>query len=150
MLKMKKITSLILFTLVGVMSTFAQAEQKEELSGEELKQFASAFQQVQTVNQQAQQKMVKTVEEEGLEVQRYNEIQQAQQDPNQEANATDEELKQYESATQGLEKIQEHTQQEMQEKIIEEGLTINRYQEIAAIVQSDPELQQELQEYLQG
>ncbi len=149
MLKMKKITSLLLFTLIGVMTAFAQSEQQKEVSGEELKQFASAFQQVQTVNQQAQQKMVSTVEEEGLEVQRYNEIQQAQQDPNQEDNATDEELKQYEAATQELEKIQAQAQQEMQGKIIEEGLTVNRYQEIAAIVQSNPELQQKLQEYLQ-
>lgn len=147
---MKKITSFLLFTMIGVMSTFAQTEQKEEVSGEELKQFASAFQQVQTVNQEAQQKMVNTVEQEGMEVQRYNEIQQAQQDPNQEANATNEELKQYEAATQDLEKIQVQAQQEMQEKIIEEGLTINRYQEITVIVQNDPELQQKIQEYLQG
>ena len=147
---MKKLTSLLLFTLISAIGAFSQTEQKENVSGEELKQFASAFQQVQTVNQQAQQTMVKAVEEKGLEVQRYNEIQQAQQDPNQEANATGEELKQYETATQELEKIQVQAQQQMQEKIIEEGLTVNRYQEIATVVQNDPELQQKLQEYLQG
>lgn len=150
MFKMKKITSLILFITIGSMSAFAQTEQKEEVSGEELNQFASALQQVQTVNQQAQGVMIKTIEEEGLEVQRYNEIQQAEQDPNQETNATDEELKQYEVATTEIEKIQIQTQQVMQEKIVEVGLTINRYQEIAAIVQNDPELQQKIQEYLQG
>lgn len=150
MFKMKKITSLLLISMIGIMSAFAQTDQKEEVSAEELKQFASALQQVQTVNQQAQEKMVKTVEEEGMEVQRYNEIQQAQQDPSQEAKVTDEELKQYEVATQGLEKLQVQVQQEMQEKIIEEGLTVNRYQEIAATVQNDPELQQKIQEYLQG
>ena len=145
-----KITSLLLFTLIIGMGAFAQTEQKEEISDQELKQFASALQQIQVINQQAQQAMVKAVEEKGLEVQRYNEIQQAQQDPNQEAEVTEKELKQYETATQELEEIQVQIQQQMQAKIVEEGLTVNRYQEIAAVIQNDPELHQKLQEYLQG
>ena len=147
---MKKITGLLLFTLISGMGAFAQTEQKEEISDQELKQFASALQQIQVINQQAQQAMVKAVEEKGLEVERYNEIQQAQQDLNQEAEATEKELKQYETATQELEKIQVQIQQQMQAKIVEEGLTVNRYQEIAAVIQNDPELHQKLQEYLQG
>ncbi len=149
MLTMKKSISLLLFTMISVVGAFAQIEeQKEEVSGEELKQFASAFQQVQTVNQQVQQRMIKAVEETGLDVQRYNEIQQAQQDPNQEVNVSDEELEQYTATTQELEKIQAGAQQEIQGKITEQGLTVNRYQEIAAALQNDTELQQKLQEYL--
>jgi len=150
MLTTRRITSWLLFTLIGVMGAFAQEEQKEEVSEEELKQFASAFQQVQVVSQEAQQEMVKAIEEEGLEVMRFNEIQQAQQDPNQEAEATGEELKKYEAATGELERIQVEAQRLMQERIAEEGLTVDRYQEIAAIIQGDPELQQKLQQYMQG
>src|SRR6056297_2149237 len=121
---MKKITSTLIFIMIVVMVTSAQTEQKEEVSAEELKQFASALQEVQTINQQVQQKMVNAVKEEGLEVQRYKEILQAQQDPNQEANATNEELKQFETAIQEVGELQAKAEQEMEEKIIAEDLTI--------------------------
>lgn len=147
---MKKITSTLLFIMIVVMVASAQTEQKEEVSTEELKQFASALQEVQTINQQVQQKMINAVEEEGLEVQRYKEIMQAQQDPNQEANATNEELKQFETAIQEVGELQAKAEQEMEAKIIAEDLTINRYREILALIQNDPELQQRIQKYLQG
>lgn len=147
---MKKVISSMILIMVSVMVVSAQTGQEEKVSKEEIKQFASAFQQVQTVSQLAHQEMVKTVEGEGLEVQRYNEIQQGQQDPNQEVNATDGQLKQYQAAAQQLEEIQVQAQHEIQDKIIEEGLTLNRYQEIVAIVQNSPELQQKVQEHIQG
>jgi len=112
------------------------------VSDKELQQFVSVAQHIQVINQQAQQEMIASVQQGGLDVERFSELQQAQQNPNQEAEATDMELKQFETATQELEKIQVQTQQQMQEKIIEEGLTVNRYQEIAAVIQNDPELQQ--------
>lgn len=116
--------------------------QGSEVSDRELKQFVSASQHVQVINQQVQQEMLATVEKEGLQAQRYSEIQQAQQDPNQEANTTDEELKQYEAATQKLQKIQVQAQQQMQEKLNDEGLTESRFQEISMALQSSPELQE--------
>jgi hypothetical protein len=150
MITMKKITSLLLFILISGIGAYAQTEQKEEVSDQEIKQFASAFQQIQAVDQMAQQDMIKAVEDEGLDVERYNEIQQTAQDPNQEIDVNGDELKKYEIATKEIEKIQMEAQQQMQEKIVEEGLTIDRYQEIAAVIQNDPELQQKLQKYLQG
>jgi hypothetical protein len=150
MITMKKITSLLLFILISGIGAYAQTEQKEEVSDQEIKQFASAFQQIQAVDQMAQQDMIKAVEDEGLDVERYNEIQQTAQDPNQEIDVNGDELKKYEIATREIEKIQMEAQQQMQEKIVEEGLTIDRYQEIAAVIQNDPELQQKLQKYLQG
>jgi hypothetical protein len=121
---------------------FQPQQQGGEISDEELQQFVSASQHLQVINQQAQQKMVASVEQGGLDVERFNEIQQAQQDPNQEASATDEELKQYETAIQELQKIQVQAQQQMQEKIKEEGLTESRFQEISMVLQNDPELQE--------
>ncbi|MFW5656535.1 MAG: DUF4168 domain-containing protein [Bacteroidota bacterium] len=144
-----KFTSLFLVLMIGSLGVFAQP--MEEVTDQELKQFASAFLEVQNVDQQAQQNMIDAVEKEGLEVQRYNEIQQAQQNPEQEAGtANDEEIKKYESASKEIEKIQGQTQQKMQEKITDEGLTVPRYQEIAAAVQASPELQQKLQQFLEG
>jgi ubiquinone biosynthesis protein UbiJ len=143
-----KIISLIMMFTISGMGVFAQ-QASEEVTDKELKQFASAFQQVQRVDQNAQQIMIKAVQDEGLEVQRFNEIQQAQQ-ANQEVDASNEEIKKYESASTELKKIQVQAQQEMQEKITEEGLTVPRYQEIATSIQASPELQEKLQEYLKG
>ncbi len=117
-------------------------QQGGEVTDKELQQFVAASEYVQVVNQQTQQTMVSTIEETGLGVQRYNEIQQAQQDPNQDADATDQELKQFETATQELQEIQVQAQQQLEEKLNEEGLTENRFQEIGRSLQRDPELQE--------
>lgn len=116
--------------------------QGSEVSDKELKQFVSTSQHIQVINQQVQQEMVAAVEKEGLQAQRYSEIQQVQQDPNQETNATDEELKQYESATQKLQKIQIQAQQQIKKKLKDNGLSERRYQEINMALQSNPELQE--------
>lgn len=145
---MKIVTILPMLLMAISMSAFAQTA--TDVSDEELGQFASAFQQVQVIDQSSQQEMVKAVEEKNLTVQRYNEIQQATQDPSQQIDATDEELKRVDSVSQGLELIQVKAQEEMQATIIGEGLTVERYQQIIAAIQSDPELQQKIQEYLQS
>lgn len=143
----KSISSFLLIILVS--GTVALAQEAQQVSDEEMKQFTSSIQQVEIVNQEAQIEMAEAVQKEGLEVQRYNEMQQAVQDPNQEIDATDEELQKYETATQELAEIHTRSQQKMQDKIIEEGLTVNRYQEIASIIRGDLELQQQLREYLE-
>ncbi|MEX0966057.1 MAG: DUF4168 domain-containing protein [Bacteroidia bacterium] len=147
---MKKITSLLMIILFGATAGFAQTETQKEVSEKEIEQFAAAFQEVQSVNQEAQQKMVGAVEEQGFDVQRYNEIQQAQQNPEAEIELTPEENKNYEAVVQELGTIQTEAQKKMEEKIEEHGLSIERYQEIASQMQRDPELQKKLQEHMQG
>lgn len=123
---------------------FQPGQQGGEVSDEDLQQFVAVSQQMQIINQKAQQNMIQALQDEGLEAQRYTEIQQSQQDPNQEANASDEEMVQFEAATQELQKIQIDAQQQMQEMLKAEGLTQNRYQQISMSLQSDPELQQKM------
>ncbi|MFW6224711.1 MAG: DUF4168 domain-containing protein [Bacteroidota bacterium] len=139
--------NLIVFFIISSMGVYAQAE--EVVTDQELKQFASAFQQVQKIDQQSQQNMIKAVEKEGLDVQRFNEIQQAQQTPKQESDVSDEEIKKYETVSKKIEIIQEQAQQKMQQVIKEEGLTLPRYQEISEAIKNNSDLQNKLQEYLQ-
>lgn len=148
MITFNKTTSLfLLLMLIGSPAAFSQTE--KSVSEEEMKQFATSIQQVEIVNQQAQQEMVSVVEKEGLEVQRYNEMQQADMDPDREIDATGEEMEKYDQATEELGKIHARTQEKMQESITQEGLTVARYQEIATIISNDPEMQQKLREILQ-
>lgn len=147
---LKNAASVLTFTFMNISVIFAQASQNETIEDKELQQFASAFQQIQLISHETQQTMIQAVEEEGLGVQRYNAIQDAQQDPDKQVNATSEELNQFETVNQELEKIQIQAQQKMQESIIDEGLSLDRYQELAELIRNDPELQLKLQQLLQG
>ncbi|MFO7844332.1 MAG: DUF4168 domain-containing protein [Bacteroidales bacterium] len=152
MFKIKKLTSLFLTLLVSSTFVFAQAPQTPqdtEVSDKELKTFASVFQQVQALDQKAQQDMVKAVQDEGLSVERFNEILQSEEDPSQDAKPTEEEKQQYENANKQIAGIQQKAQESMQKKIQDEGLSIQRYQEIAFAVQNSPELQEKLQQHMQ-
>lgn len=159
MIRMKKVTTLLMLCMVGgVVNTFAQMQQpqaqqaqpqQEVISNDDLEKFVSAAQEVEAINQSSQQEMANVVVKEDLTIQRYNEIQQAAQNPNQETDASQTELQKCQTASLEIEKIQMKAQQKMQEKIVEKGLTVNRYQEIATAVQTNPELQKKLQTLMQ-
>ena len=128
---------------------FAQTEVKQEnVSDEELKQFAGAFQQVQVLTQTAQQEMVEVVESGGLTVEEFNSLSQAAQNPDQKVEASKEKMDQFKETALGINEIQVAAQEKMQKEIVNSGLTIQRYQEIAAKLQTDQELQQKIQKYM--
>ncbi len=152
----KKITSLFIFFFTGVAVAFAQMPQQTvqpadpaSVTDTEMEQFAGVFVELQTMNQQIQQEMMTAVQEEGIEVQRFNEIMNAQQDPNKEVDATQEELELFAAAGQAIQKIQRSAQQDMQKVITDSEISLNRYQSIMAAMQNDAGLQQRLQEQIQ-
>jgi hypothetical protein len=155
MLLTKKLAGLFFIFLMGIGTVLAQVpqqlpqQQKNEVSDGEIEQFALAFVEIQNIEQKLQPEMVQAVEEEGIEVQRFNEIMNAQQDPNQEVDASEDELKKFAAANREIEDIQNRAQREMLGKIDEAGLTVERYQEIMNALQNDPELQQKLQQIVQ-
>ncbi|MFO8022269.1 MAG: DUF4168 domain-containing protein, partial [Perlabentimonas sp.] len=62
---------------------------------------------------------------------------------------TEEENKKVEKITQNIEQVQAKAQEEMQAKIEDSGLSLERYQAIMTQVQSDPELQNKIQQSMQ-
>lgn len=146
---LNKITSTMAVTLISGVMLFAQTEVKQEnVSDEELKQFAGAFQQVQVLTQTAQQEMVEVIQSEGLTVEEYNSLSQAAQNPNQEVEVSEEKMDKFKETSIGINKIQVAAQEKMQKEIVNSGLTIKRYQEIAAKLQTDKELQQKIQQHM--
>lgn len=144
--------SILIFS--GVMAFSQQFQppgqtQQKPVSDEEIQKFATAMSNVQTVNQQAQQEMVKAVTDEGIEVSRYNEIYEAQQNPNQDVDSSEEEMEQFRSASQKIQKIQQKTQGQIEKDIQKAGLSMQRYQEISTQVQGDPDLQEKVREQMQ-
>lgn len=146
MLKIKKITTLVLTVLFCGTTAFAQTEEK--VSDKELKQFASAVKEIQEINQRTQMAMIGAVEDEEISVERFNEIFAASQDPNQEVNATEEEMEKFNKVNKEIAKLQADSQKDMEEKIQKQELTLERYQEITIVVQNDQEMMQKLQELL--
>ncbi|RRO22473.1 DUF4168 domain-containing protein [Flavobacteriaceae bacterium 14752] len=142
---LKTITSLIL-----CFTTTLMVAQNQDISDQELKQFANAFQQVRMINQSSQQKMIKAVQDEDLTVERFNLINQAEQNPNKEVEATDDEFKKYKTAMQSVEALQAEVQKQLESKIKESGLTLERFQQISNLVRSDKSLQQRLTALMQG
>ncbi|APS40118.1 DUF4168 domain-containing protein [Salegentibacter sp. T436] len=160
MIKSKKIAGLLFaFALLGSASVFAQTQQLPQqqqqtvdidVSDEELSKFADAYQKIRMVNQQAQQEMAKKVEDSGFDIQRFNEIHQASLDPNTEVDATEDELTKHKEVVSEIEGMQGEFQKEMENAISEEGLDVARYEKIAMALQTDTELQQRLQQLMQG
>lgn len=149
MILLKKMYVIVVFFVLGITSIFAQIPQQPaqpiDVSDAEIVQFASAFTKIQSIDQHVQQKMLAALQDEGIEVQKFNEILNAQQDTNQEVTASEDELEKFAAAHKSIEQIQNQAQQDMQKVIIDNKLTVPRYQEIMMAIQSDPELQQKLQ-----
>lgn len=142
---LKTVASLILCFTTSIFMA-----QNQEISDKELKKFADAYQEIQMVNQNSQQEMIKAVEDSDLTVEKFNEINQAEQNPNKEVDASADDLKKYESAMQSVEAIQAQVQKTVESKIKEIGLSMERFQQISTLVQTDKELQQRLTALMQG
>lgn len=92
---------------------------------------------------------MKAVQEAVLEVQRFSEIMEAQQDPNQEMDASEEEIAMLAAASQALQKIQQKAQQDIKKVISDNGFTVQRYQAIMMALRNDADLQQRLREQME-
>jgi hypothetical protein len=122
-----------------------------DVSTKEIQQFVSAAQSIQGINQEAQQKVGKAVEDEGMSQRRFSEIRQSQQSQNQgQANATEEEMEQYRNIMQTLQNMRTGMRDNMENAIKQSGLTMQRYQQIAKAAQTDTALMKRIQQKLQS
>lgn len=142
-------SSIVCFLMVGITAFAQTAEQKKvEVSDGELGKIATAFQGVQEVNVQAQQKMMKTVEDNGFEIDRFNELFEASQSPEKKADASTEEKEKFGVVMNKMQEMQSGFQKQMEDVITKEGISLDRYQEVAMALQTDTKLQQRLQALL--
>jgi hypothetical protein len=134
----------VFFAIVMLLSANAFA-QEAQISDADLAKFAEAYKAVQIENRELQQEMVAYMKKEGMEVQRFQAIQQASVNPNQEVEATPAEMKSYKKVVAKVQEMQPQLQKDMMSIIQDKGLSIERYQQIGAALQQNPELQQKLQ-----
>lgn len=144
-----KLVALLLFIAVGSTSLMAQTGQTT-VSDEEMSKFAVTFQKMRMMNQEMQMKMAEVVSNGGMEVARFNEIHTARMDPNAEVETTDVEDKQYEKILTEIEASSVQFQQQMETTVRDGGLSIQRYEQIANQLESDPALQERLRAEFQN
>lgn len=115
-------------------------ESLSEITDEELEMFADLSSQFLQINQTAQGEMMGAVEQAGMQVGRYTEIQQLLQMPDKEVDASGEELDRYNEANENIEKIQNRIQEEMIDILDGAGLSEQWYENMVMKIQADEEL----------
>lgn len=144
----KSVKLKIVFLFVAMIGSFALFAQENEVSDAELTKFANAYQEMQVQNQEVQKVMVKIIEDEGMDVQRFSAIQQASMDPNQKVEATESEMRMHDNAIAKMQKMQPEIEKKVTQKIVATGLTMERFEALAMVIQNDQGLQQRLQTIL--
>jgi ABC-type oligopeptide transport system ATPase subunit len=139
-----KMLSLLFFMMIGTSTLMAQTD----VSDQEIEQFAVTFQKMRMINQQAQQELSEVITNEGMEINRFNTIHQAQMDPEKEVEMSKEEEKNYQAVIAKLNSMQAEFRQKIEEMVEEGGLSFERYEEIGNQLQNDAELQEKLREEL--
>jgi hypothetical protein len=125
------------------------ANSPANITDAEFNQFIAVMNEARLINMQAQSEMLKSLEEIGLDTQRYNKIFKEQQDPDLPVDATDEELKKFEQATEAFEDINVSNQSKIEAVLEKNDLTPERFQEIEMAIRTDPEVQKRFQELIQ-
>ena len=130
---------------------FAQSSNGGSVSDTELESFATALQDVQEIRQGMAEETQQAVGESPLEQQRFEEIYGARQSGGQQdAGTTDAENRQFEELMSQIQQIQQQSNEEMVQAVEDEGLSVQRFNEIAQAIQQNPELQQEFREMQPG
>jgi len=122
-----------------------------EVSDEELELFIDASMNAQSVQMQSQQEMIAIVDEEGIEVSTYNEIMQAQQmgQSLEDIGVTESDIEKFQRAQEQIQVVEERMERDLAEAVQDEGMEMERFQEINMAIQQDPELQQRAQQMIQ-
>jgi hypothetical protein len=130
----------------------APSQQAEvDVSNGELANFAAAMDGLQEVQLEAQTEVNEMVEGSDLDTARFNEIHNALNNPefDMPEDVTNGERDTYDSLIRAITEIEQAMQADIQTVVTEAGIEVERFNEIAMAVQSDPTLFERLQEYMQ-
>lgn len=150
----KSIGALILTTfMVLAFSTLSFSQQlqqqatpelREDFTKTELESFLKANEKVLNIQAESQKKMVKAIKEEGLSVDRFNQIIAAQQDPQKENDASSKEMASFNNAAEEIMTEKKETETEIVKSIEQEGIDIKTYQEIMYAYQKSPKVKKKI------
>ncbi|MEX2574171.1 MAG: DUF4168 domain-containing protein [Balneolaceae bacterium] len=135
----------------GPRAQMQQPSVDTDVSDEELQAFVQAAMSAQQIQMESQQEMMSIVENEGIDVNTYNQIAEARQmgQSDDEIDVSPEDIQNYESASEQIDEVGQEIEGKMSEAVEDEGMEFERFQEINMAIQQDPGLQQRIQEQMQ-
>lgn len=123
--------------------------ESEEVSDQEVDQFVTALQEAQKVQQESQPKMLKVIQDEGLDPEQFVQAAQAMQQGT-ESGLNQEDQKKFDAVQVKVMKIQEQANQEIESKIQQNNLSLEKFNQIYLSFQQKPALQKRIQDRLGG
>lgn len=151
------ISLLVFFLAVPLAAAWAQepaqqpsVEMREDFSDNELKSFVKANEKVTVIQMEAEQKMIKAIEGEGLTIERFNQILEQQRDPSRASETSADELQSFNNAAQVILEENTRIEKEMTSSIEEEGIDIETYKQIMIAYQQNPEVQSRVNKYVEN
>lgn len=148
---------ILLGALMSTATAIAQQQQMppqpeplspEEVSDEDLQKLSNITKVGQGIQEEADKKMKGVVEEGGMEYERFQEIMMAQQNPQLagQIEVTEEEQSTLQELQPDLMQINQEAQQQYIATIEEEGMELQRFQQIAQAIQAHPEVAERFEE----
>ena len=114
---------------------------REDFSDDELKSFVKANEKVMAIQMDAEQNMIKAIEDEGLTVDRFHQILEEQRDPQPGTETSADELKSFNNAAKVILEENAKVEEQMTTSIEGEGIDIETYKQIMLAYQQNPAVQ---------
>lgn len=125
------LSALLITSVLGQQSLPPQMEINEDFTDKELKEFVKINLEMIPIQEKGQEDMLKAIEKEGLEVQRFQELAQAQQAGKlTEVSGDPDEIAKFSQAGQKVLDTQQEVQMKVQEQIVKSELSEEKFQEI--------------------
>lgn len=140
---LKQSKKLVLAFMFISTAAFAQ----EKVSDAELGKFANAVVSIQAINMEAQNTMMEVVAQSGIGLERFNELYEAGMTENEQvlSTMTEEESQKMDNVMARFEAMYAVFENQMEAAIAKESITVDRFEAIAAMMETDMALQARLQ-----
>lgn len=116
----------------------------KKLTDADLKRLAKVITQLQSINMQSQELMMAAVQKQGMDPQRFLQIQQSLQNPQAAGDLAPDEKKKFEASMNAIGAVQVDTRKKMEGALKNEKMTMEEYQEMMIAIQTDQTAQQKL------
>lgn len=150
----KKVACLMMVAMfLATGNVFAQQDmlqqhQQKEYSDEEIDIFAEALVEVLPVQREAEKKMIKEIEEQGMELNQFNTIARQMQQGSQLQGVSEEDMETFKSISKEIQKIQMDTQRKVNKIVTDAGISPALYQEMIGAYSTNPKIKQKVDQKL--
>lgn len=139
-------------TALAQVNTQTESLNPDDITDEDLQMVVNISDSATNIQEEANTKMKEIVEDEGMTFDRFQEIVMSQQNPQMagQIQLTDEEQQILEKIQPDLLVVNQEAQEQYKDVITNEGLTLEKFQQLAMAIQTNPEVAQRFEEIRTG